>query len=104
MRVICTEPSHRLVVVDTFNRLEDGTWEATINRNGDSGSIRWSRSGHPRGARRRHRLECRKCGLNAVATDQQLGAVLNPLADAGETQITLRGLAGILANLSRHLG
>jgi hypothetical protein len=96
MRVICVEPSHRLVVVDTLERLEDGSWES-------GGSVRWSERGHPRGVRRRSRFECRKCGLNAEATGPVLAAVLDPLADAGISQISLRRLAGTLANLGGHL-
>jgi hypothetical protein len=105
VKVICDEPSHRLVVVASLQRLTDGTWEANLNpRTGDSETTRWSGSGHPRGARRRHRFECRKCGLNVQVIDARLAAVLDRLAEAGVAQITLRGLAASLTAISGHFG
>jgi len=116
MGVVCNDESHagRVVKITKFARREDGIW-AEVDRyreerygSGEpelTATVRQRRTWavlhgdtvarHPdnwQGGRLRYNLDCRRCGLTAVARAQTLYPILDTLAAPGVSSVTLAAL------------
>lgn len=114
--IYCDEPSHapRRVAVTNFQSLGNGRWNELFTSSAAQGQREsgvtlvndsmlkpdWDPLESPREGevRSRYQLVCRKCRRRpVVAREENLFAVLEKLADAGVSGLTLSGLAASLA-------